>query len=109
MYSASRLVLDRHFEFLRDFHSNPSFQNREKYAEMRETVRGKIARMLRVSGDEIAIYNLAGEVQMQPGPGPDVTAEVTRGGADAGKLKVLVSIFGRETPVELEFGDVAKL
>ncbi len=31
-----------------------------------------------VSGDEIAIYNLAGEVQVQPGPGPDVTAEVTR-------------------------------
>ena len=46
---ASRLVLDRHFEFLRDFHSNPSFQNRDKYVEMRETVRAKIARMLRVS------------------------------------------------------------
>jgi transcription termination/antitermination protein NusG len=28
---------------------------------------------------------------------------------DRSKLKVLVNIFGRETPVELEFADVAKL
>ena len=51
-----------------------------------------------VSGDEIAIYNLAGEVRVEPGPGPDVTAEVTRGGADAGKLKVVKGeVDGRET------------
>jgi len=31
-----------------------------------------------VSGDEVAIYNLAGEIRVEPGPGPDVTAEVTR-------------------------------
>jgi lia operon protein LiaG len=42
-----------------------------------------------LTGDEVAIYNLAGEVRVQPGPGPGVTAEVTRGGADAAKIKVL--------------------
>jgi len=52
---ASRLVLDRHLEYLRDFHSNPSFQNRDKYEAMRESLRGKLARMLRASADEIAI------------------------------------------------------
>src|SRR5713101_4284408 len=52
---ASRLVLDRHLEYLRDFHSNPSFQNRDKYEPMRESLRAKVARMLRVSADEIAI------------------------------------------------------
>jgi lia operon protein LiaG len=41
-----------------------------------------------ISGDEIAIYNLAGEIRMEPGQGSAVTAEVSRGGADAGKLKV---------------------
>jgi lia operon protein LiaG len=51
-----------------------------------------------VAGDEVAIYNLAGEVQVLPGPGPDVTAEATRGGADAAKLKVVKGeIDGRET------------
>ena len=52
---ASRLVLDRHLEYLRDFHSNPSFQNRDKYEAMRESLRGKLARMLRASADEIAV------------------------------------------------------
>jgi len=52
---ASRPVMDRHLAYLRDFHSNPSFQNREKYTEMRESLRAKAARMLRVSADEVAI------------------------------------------------------
>ncbi len=51
---ASRPVMDRHLEYLRDFHANPSFQNRDKYFSMRESLRGKVARMLRVSADEIA-------------------------------------------------------
>lgn len=52
---ASRPVMDRHLEFLRDFHSNPSFQNRDKYAPMRERLRTKLATMLGVTADEIAI------------------------------------------------------
>ena len=46
---ASRPVMDRHLAFLRDFHANPSFQNRDKYTTMRESLRTKAARMLRVS------------------------------------------------------------
>src|SRR5450755_192385 len=52
---ASRPVLDRHAEFMRDFQSNPSFQNRAKYEAMRERLRDKVAGMLRVTSDEIAI------------------------------------------------------
>lgn len=52
---ASRPVMDRHLEYLRDFHANPSFQNRDKYVEMRESLRTKAARMLRVSAEEIAV------------------------------------------------------
>src|SRR5580698_4195552 len=52
---ASRPVLDRHAEFMRDFQSNPSFQNRAKYDPLRERLREKIAGVLRVSADEIAI------------------------------------------------------
>ncbi len=52
---ASRPVLDRHAEYMRDFQSNPSFQNRAKYEAMRERLRDKVAGMLRVASDEIAI------------------------------------------------------
>lgn len=52
---ASRPVLDRHWEFLRDFHANPSFQNRDKYVPLRERLRGKLALALGVSPDEIAV------------------------------------------------------
>jgi lia operon protein LiaG len=44
-----------------------------------------------VSGGEAAIYNLAGEVRLEPGSGPGVTVEVTRGGADAARIKVAQS------------------
>ena len=48
--------------------------------------------------DEVAIYNLAGEVTLEPGTGGDVTVQVTRGGADAAKLKVMR---GRRGGVEI--------
>src|ERR1700736_1876416 len=52
---ASRPVLDRHAEFMRDFQANPSFQNRAKYEALRERLREKVGAMLRVSADELAI------------------------------------------------------
>jgi transcription termination/antitermination protein NusG len=45
---------------------------------------------------------------MEP-PFETLPATITEINADAQKLKVLVSIFGRETPVELSFSQVAKI
>ena len=39
----------------------------------------------------------------------DFSGEIIEINEDQLKLKVLVNIFGRETPVELEFAQVAKL
>ncbi len=51
-----------------------------------------------LSGDNVAIYNVAGRVRVEPGTGSSVTIEVTRGGADAGQLKLATSeIRGRNT------------
>jgi hypothetical protein len=41
-----------------------------------------------LSGDRVAVYNLAGKLEVRPGTGSDVVVEVSRGGADAGKLTV---------------------
>lgn len=41
-----------------------------------------------VPGNDVAIYNLAGELRASAGTGSDVVVEITRGGADAAKLTV---------------------
>ena len=48
-------------------------------------------------------------VRIISGPFADFTGSVAEINVDQSKLKVLVSIFDRETPVELEFAQVAKL
>ncbi|MEK7408936.1 MAG: aminotransferase class V-fold PLP-dependent enzyme, partial [Acidobacteriota bacterium] len=58
---ASRPVMDRHWEFLRDFHANPSFQNRDKYGPLWERARAKLAELVRVTPDEIAILRNTSE------------------------------------------------
>lgn len=48
-------------------------------------------------------------VKIIDGPFADFVGSVEEINEDQGKLKVLVSIFGRETPVELDFLQVSKL
>jgi len=48
-------------------------------------------------------------VRVIEGPLADFTGTIAEINVDQNKLKVLVSIFGRETPVELTFNQVAKL
>lgn len=48
-------------------------------------------------------------VTVMEGPFETLPATISEISSDAQKLKVLVSIFGRETPVELSFSQVAKI
>jgi len=54
-------------------------------------------------------YEMNETVRVKEGPFADFSGEIIEINADQLKLKVLVNIFGRETPVELEFAQVAKL
>jgi len=49
------------------------------------------------------------QVRVTAGPFADFNGSISEIDVDRSKLKVLVDIFGRETPVELEFGQVAKV
>jgi transcriptional antiterminator NusG len=54
--------------------------------------------------------DVAGEsVTVMDGPFATLPATINEVNVDAQKLKVLVSIFGRETPVELAFSQVSKI
>jgi transcriptional antiterminator NusG len=56
-----------------------------------------------------AMYEIGESVRVREGPFADFTGTIAEINDDQMKLKVLVNIFGRETPVELEFSQVAKL
>jgi transcriptional antiterminator NusG len=54
-------------------------------------------------------YNVGDAVEVIDGPFSDFSGVVNEINADKGKLKVMVSIFGRETPVELDFLQVKSI
>jgi len=54
-------------------------------------------------------YEIDETVRVKEGPFADFSGQIVDIDAERLKLKVLVNIFGRETPVELEFSQVAKL
>ncbi len=55
------------------------------------------------------MYEVGESVRVREGPFADFSGQIAEINEDQLKLKVLVNIFGRETPVELEFSQVAKL
>ena len=56
-----------------------------------------------------AQFTIGESVKVISGPLSDFSGEIAEINEDAAKLKVLVSIFGRETPVEVGFDQVKKV
>jgi transcriptional antiterminator NusG len=67
---------------------------------------GKPAAAAKVAGPE---YEVGESVTVMDGPFATLPATVNEVNSVTQKLKVLVSIFGRETPVELSFDQVSKI
>src|SRR6516164_4399839 len=92
---ASRPVLDRYAALLRDFQADPSFQNREKYRPLRESVRTKVARLLGVAADEVAITRNTSEgsnlvvrgIDLKPGDEVVITDHNHPSNNDSWKLR----------------------
>ena len=78
--------------------------------------RAEVERLLRPGEVEVrekvkttVDYSMGETVKVIAGPLADFTGVISEINVDQSRLKVLVSIFGRETPVELSFSQVAKL
>lgn len=56
-----------------------------------------------VSGSEVAIFNLAGSVQVVPGSSGAVSVDVTRGGRDAGRLKIEQGLKGNAQTLRIVY------
>ena len=83
----SPLTLDEVLKFLA-----PETEKKEKVVEARP-----------------ADFEVGESVTVMDGPFATLPASISEVNAEQQKLKVLVSIFGRETPVELTFNQVAKI
>ena len=55
------------------------------------------------------MFEVGESVRVREGPFADFSGQIAEINEDQLRVKVLVNIFGRETPVELEFSQVAKL
>jgi transcriptional antiterminator NusG len=75
--------------------------------------REEIDHLLRVPTEQKARiradFEIGETVKVIAGPLSDFSGEIAEISPEQGRLKVLVSIFGRETPAELSFDQVKKL
>jgi transcriptional antiterminator NusG len=70
----------------------------------------RILRNLRESQEAPKVAFAKGDtIRIVEGPFGDLTGKIEEVNADREKLKVLISLFGRETPVEVDFSQVEKL
>ncbi|OUO90047.1 transcription termination/antitermination protein NusG [Gordonibacter sp. An230] len=85
---------------------NPAPLTREEYNKI-------MGRTGKTKGDKKSVVSSSLEVgqsiKVVSGPLAEFDGVVSEVSPDAGKVKVMVSIFGRETPVELSFDQVAKI
>jgi transcriptional antiterminator NusG len=58
---------------------------------------------------EVADFNVSDSVMVVDGPFATLHATITEINADTQRVKALVEIFGRETPVELSFSQIQKV
>jgi transcriptional antiterminator NusG len=58
---------------------------------------------------EVADFNISDSVMVVDGPFATLHATITEINADTQRVKALVEIFGRETPVELSFSQIQKV
>ncbi len=74
---------------------------------------GEVDRLLRTHSElrpkVRAEFTVGETVKVISGPLSDFTGEIAEINSEAGRVKVLVSIFGRETPADLSFDQVKKL
>ncbi|EFC85614.1 transcription termination/antitermination protein NusG [Parafrankia sp. EUN1f] len=86
--------------------NRPSPLRREEVVAILAPVAPKEKKVETVKAQE---FEVGESVTVMDGPFATLPATISEINLDAQRLKVLVSIFGRETPVELQFNQVAKI
>jgi len=105
-------LINKPWYFVKETTGVIGFVGGERPAALRQTEIDEIyARIEAASGKEVpkVQYAVGEEVKITDGAFASLTGRIDEIDPDRGKLKVSVSIFGRFTPVELEYWQVQRL
>jgi transcriptional antiterminator NusG len=74
-----------------------------------EEIDAVFARMSKNDTKHNILFTVGDLVMVNEGPFKDMEGTISEIDQDRGKIKVLVNMFGRETPFELDFAQVRKM
>ena len=113
LYGEDDLLLQSQWYFVRNAQGVLNFVGGDHPVPLREDEVARIleqARIADVSGPVQKVgFEVGDKVKIKDGPFSDSEGSVSEIDASCGKMKVSVSLFGRDTPVELEFWQAEKL
>ena len=111
LYGEDGKVINKPWYFVKEVAGVIGFVGGDRPAALRQTEIDEIyARIEAANGKEVpkVQYNIGEEVKITDGAFASLTGRIDEIDPDRGKLKVSVSIFGRFTPVELEYWQVQR-
>jgi transcriptional antiterminator NusG len=105
-------LINRPWYFVKEVAGVIGFVGGERPAALRQSEIDEIrSRIEAANGKEVpkVQYTVGEEVKINDGPFANLTGRIDEIDPDRGKLRVSVSIFGRFTPVELEYWQVIRM
>ena len=112
LYGEDKMLINKPWYFVKEVPGVIGFVGGEAPAALRQSEIDEIrARIEAASGKEVpkVQYGVGEEVKINDGAFASLTGRIDEIDPDRGKLKVSVSIFGRFTPVELEYWQVQRV
>lgn len=112
LFDEERKLINRPWYFVKEVAGVISFVGGEKPSALRQSEIDEIrARIEAASGKEVpkVSYEVGEEVKVTDGAFANLTGRIDEIDPERGKLKISVSIFGRFTPVELEYWQVQRM
>ncbi|MCL2526390.1 MAG: transcription termination/antitermination protein NusG [Coriobacteriia bacterium] len=82
--------------------NNPTALSREEYNSM-------MGKTKKAAPQAVTNFVVGQTVRIKDGAFTDFDASITDINVDKGTMRVMVTLFGRETPIELEFGSVESI
>lgn len=112
LYGEDKKLINRPWYFVKETSGVIGFVGGENPAALRQSEIDEIkARIEAAKGTEVpkVVYGVGEEVKITDGAFANLTGRIDEIDPERGKLKISVSIFGRFTPVELEYWQVQRI